>query len=485
MKLEPIPQAPKKVKYALTVPQSVLFADLSLQGSLQESFQTAMHINYEPEYILIDNGAMSWNYDADDSFVTALLGEANTEQALAKFINTMGVTARNVDKVSKIISSSASRRKGNKEDIIEDLETYWSAYKLHMTSLFTFWNVEFLLSIELTRLLEEIGKEDEIKKGLARFLKPNEANYFVLERVQLNKIANRFLSDSSSDKITKQTENKELLSALQNHIVIFGFLLAPFNLDNPPSVESLLEQLQDMNKNENFSLSQFGNNSFEDLPHNVRVLAKLAQAFTFWKTERLDILSLCDSRVNELYKETATLLSIDINQLVCMTSAEIIASLRSGSPVVSAELRKTRMDAYCLLLHNKKIAFYQPSTNAEKDTNGQQITVGTTIQGVVASSGVTKGKVRILLDTNSLKELQTGDILVTTMTRPEMGAVLDKAGAFITDEGGLMCHAAIISREMKKPCIIGTENATKILQTGMTVEVDAKKGIVTILELAK
>lgn len=63
-----------------------------------------------------------------------------------------------------------------------------------------------------------------------------------------------------------------------------------------------------------------------------------------------------------------------------------------------------------------------------------------------------------------------------------MGAALDRAAGFITDEGGLLCHAAIISREMKKPCVIATGNATSALKTGDLIEVDGTQGIVKIIQ---
>ncbi len=68
------------------------------------------------------------------------------------------------------------------------------------------------------------------------------------------------------------------------------------------------------------------------------------------------------------------------------------------------------------------------------------------------------------------------------MTTPDFIPAMKKASAIITDEGGITCHAAIVSRELKKPCIIGTTNATKILRNGDSVEVDANNGIVKILE---
>jgi phosphoenolpyruvate synthase/pyruvate phosphate dikinase len=104
------------------------------------------------------------------------------------------------------------------------------------------------------------------------------------------------------------------------------------------------------------------------------------------------------------------------------------------------------------------------------------------IKGVSASAGKIRGRVRIILDPKREKmDFAKGDILVTSMTRPEFLPLMKKASAFITDEGGITCHAAIVAREMKKPCIIGMKNATDVLRDGQMVEVDANKGVVRIL----
>ena len=79
-------------------------------------------------------------------------------------------------------------------------------------------------------------------------------------------------------------------------------------------------------------------------------------------------------------------------------------------------------------------------------------------------------------------KFQEGQILVACMTQPEFVPAMKKAIAIITDEGGLTCHAAIISRELKKPCIISTKKATRVLKDGMKVEVNATEGYVKIFK---
>ena len=79
---------------------------------------------------------------------------------------------------------------------------------------------------------------------------------------------------------------------------------------------------------------------------------------------------------------------------------------------------------------------------------------------------------------SDLPKVQKGDILVASMTMPQYIPAMEKAAGFITDEGGITCHAAIIARELDVPCIVGTKNATKLLKDGDKVELDAIKGII-------
>jgi len=104
------------------------------------------------------------------------------------------------------------------------------------------------------------------------------------------------------------------------------------------------------------------------------------------------------------------------------------------------------------------------------------------LKGQTANRGYVKGRVKILRRIVQIKDLKRGEILVTPMTTPDFVLAVKKSAAIVTDEGGMTCHAAIIAREMNKPCIIGTKIATKVLKDGDLVEVDANRGIVKILK---
>ena len=104
------------------------------------------------------------------------------------------------------------------------------------------------------------------------------------------------------------------------------------------------------------------------------------------------------------------------------------------------------------------------------------------VKGTTAFAGKIRGLVRIISSAKNHALVKRGDIIVTSMTTPDMLPLMRKAAGFVTDEGGITCHAAIVAREMKKPCIIGTKIATQVFREGDLVEVDANKGVVRIIK---
>lgn len=99
-------------------------------------------------------------------------------------------------------------------------------------------------------------------------------------------------------------------------------------------------------------------------------------------------------------------------------------------------------------------------------------------KGLPASPGIGRGKIKLIKDISEIHLVKEGDILVTEMTNPDMVPAMRKAAGVVTDEGGRTCHAAIVSRELQIPCIVGAKNATKVLKDGTFVTVDATRGVV-------
>ncbi len=125
----------------------------------------------------------------------------------------------------------------------------------------------------------------------------------------------------------------------------------------------------------------------------------------------------------------------------------------------------------------KKLYILQsrPITTIKPDEKEELIVLA---KGLAASPGIGRGKVKLIEDLNNINQVDDGDILVTGMTNPDMVPAMRKCGAVITDEGGRTCHAAIVSRELGIPCIVGAKNATKTLKDGQFVTVDSTRGVV-------
>ena len=104
------------------------------------------------------------------------------------------------------------------------------------------------------------------------------------------------------------------------------------------------------------------------------------------------------------------------------------------------------------------------------------------VQGSVASLGHAIGKAKIILSQSDFAKFEQGDILIAPMTTPDFVPLMKKAAAIVTDEGGITCHAAIVSRELGVPCIIGTQIASKVFKDGELIEVKANHGVVRRME---
>jgi pyruvate, water dikinase len=118
----------------------------------------------------------------------------------------------------------------------------------------------------------------------------------------------------------------------------------------------------------------------------------------------------------------------------------------------------------------------RPITTIGKKIEEGKIEGEVILSGLGASPGVGSGKVKIVMDLSDLDKITSGDVLVTKMTNPDMVVSMQKSAAIITDEGGLTAHAAIVSREMGIPAVVGTREATAKLKDGDIVTVDGASG---------
>ncbi len=127
------------------------------------------------------------------------------------------------------------------------------------------------------------------------------------------------------------------------------------------------------------------------------------------------------------------------------------------------------------LVQTRPITTLKPA-GPRTDTREAEPSGKTRVRGLGASPGVASGRVRVLGAPSEGGQLQTGEVLVAPMTSPDWVPTMRRASAIVTDRGGMTCHAAIVSRELHKPCVVGTRTATRALRDGEGVTVDGTTG---------
>lgn len=164
--------------------------------------------------------------------------------------------------------------------------------------------------------------------------------------------------------------------------------------------------------------------------------------------------------------------------IVCMTKPELDIYFAERNLPASKELASRQKSAALVITRKESIVTTDETQISKIELLNVKPMKDGEVKGNIAFKGKVIGKARIVYDPTESKEFSKGDILITGMTRPEYVPLMEKAAAIVTDSGGLLCHAAIVARELGKPCIIGTQFATKMFRDGDLIEVDANIGIV-------
>jgi phosphohistidine swiveling domain-containing protein len=191
---------------------------------------------------------------------------------------------------------------------------------------------------------------------------------------------------------------------------------------------------------------------------------------------------------NGLLDEIARRLGVSRLDLLSYSYLELGQAIKTGKPISQTEQASRLANGFVFVIKHGQFSLTTGKNKIKKIIKKEGIEEPfakliniSEFKGLPASPGIIKAKARVLEDASMIDQLEEGEILVTYMTTIEFVPAFRKAAAVITDEGGMSCHAAIISREFKLPCVVGTKVATRVVQTGDWLEVDANKGIIKIL----
>lgn len=229
--------------------------------------------------------------------------------------------------------------------------------------------------------------------------------------------------------------------------------------------------------------------AFSEQENNPTLKENLSKASKFKDKVREymnEVLFETDGYANEVFQILGKQIKINPSVLNNLTQQEILDLFDDKKP--NAELVSKRENAF-VINYDRSQTLQGWEASEILDEFRENVSEDNVVTGKTASIGTATGKVKIInvdysdltILSKEIAKMNEGDILISETTAPELIIACKKAAAIVTDIGGLLSHAAIVSREFGIPCIVGTENATKVFKDGDIVKVDAEKGTVEMI----
>lgn len=288
-------------------------------------------------------------------------------------------------------------------------------------------------------------------------------------------------------KISSLTTEKEKKEKIKQHLQKYSWIKAvSFAGGKEYSYEDVIEELEELKNYREKNLEENKKRRkelIEKYKFNKEIIAlsDLTILFTHWQDLRKENTLMSTTLATKYVKEMARKRNIDANILNYLYFPELKNFVRGK---INLEEIKWRKEGTYFIFSQDKFEVYKPEEVKDilDKILKRDVKKVKELKGMCASRGNVKGKVKIVKNVNELNKVNKGDVLVMATTRPEHLPAMKRAAAIVTDEGGVTCHASIISRELGIPCIIGTRIASQVLKDGDMVEVDAEKGVVRIIE---
>ncbi len=374
----------------------------------------------------------------------------------------------------------------SEDNLIESFKRYWSLYE----------EVVFGMAID-------IYFDDILCSELSSFLKKKINNKSKYNRV--------FSIITAPIKLTRtQKEESGFLNLLLQKKPNFEFHLKkwafiPMWFDNSPWTIKDLRRRAELYKNEvENKINEFSsliktrkqeiNKIISELdpPKRIIELINIISEFAHLRQEGEIQISYHNYQGLSIRKMICTKLNISLNDLKFLTDTEIIENLQKlNSNIKNIIIERQK---YCFAIFKNGNYFIYTSKQAQLKVNEikskiienvktdvKKIKAQNTLRGIIGSIGTAKGKVFVIHKLEDLDKIKKENIMIVSGTSVEYISAMERAAGIISEYGGITSHAAVIARELNKPCIIQVKNATKLLKNNELIELDAEKGIITIL----
>jgi len=469
-------------------------------------------VNYQA--VGIENGFLRQVYDLEDynAFARFFFNKLINEKEFARKVlkNIYGLI-KEFYSFNKKFAKKDLTKLSNKQlaEFFEKFYNYffqistWSvpfAFTEYGTSLWTNASTEYLNSCQ-------IPKKYTVSKAYQILTSNRKKTYTAQEKEDILKLAIEVKQSKILSKIFKkptelikkilENKNNKFLDKIKNHTKKYNWI--NFGFEGPLlDIEYFISSIKDYarNKNPKQELNQI-KKWFETLSEKQNQLIKeikidakhkwmfwIIKEFGFQKTFRKDVEYYAYYIYDMVLKEFGRRFHLTVKQGHYLLKDEIIAILLNKKRVNVDKINERIKSSFYVVIRGKaKLLTGKQARDFIKKIKSRPIPKNLKeLSGQCACGGYSKGKAKIIKNKEDYKKFKTDDILVSYATNPNMVSLMKKSSAIITDEGGITCHAAIVSRELGIPCVIGTRFATKVLKDGQLVEVDANKGIVKIIK---
>ncbi len=475
---------------------NLFFVSLFLRTFI-EDLSNAYGVGLKNNFVEIKNQYLKYVVDTAvfDKAAQHYFNLTKTKPSFAKQVNeNLFKETQQVNLLSKELLSTDFSRKTNAE-----LVSYVERYSQLMQAMITWGMLPVVMEIRspvytdfLTSIVDKKNREmkanisiSEAVAVLSSFDGETEAKH---EQRKLLKLAIKIKQSNNAVENLLEFQNE-----LEKHAAQFGWLAYGYGgpawkrVDYEDAIRSILKENPEK--------------MLEELEHNEEKLAVQKQLFesklcltdlekTFFaigrdfmkgKALRREAMSFAAYGSEPLHKEIAKRLNLSFLQVRFMLFEEMKRVL-NGEKVDENELTKrTKYVIYGLFNHGEDevIATGKDAEKYSKLIAHEEIDLNLKeLTGTCACPGKAMGAVKLIHRPEDMSKMQKGDVLVSYATTPDIVSAMRLASAIVTDMGGLTSHAAIVSREMNIPCIIGTKIATKFFKDGDNVAVDATSGIV-------
>lgn len=415
-----------------------------------------------------------WKNDYDNVFRTSKRAAKGKGKFFDKLIKESVILKKRLLKVE-------SQYLGKK---VSATKSYYDFFET-MQEMVGVWQAIFPIADGAEAAFNEIME----KKGLnpndfSEIFKPKRESWLTEQSRQAEKIwetirengLERVLMMSASDaRRALQKKAPGLLRKMDRHVEYFKWFGTHHFWGYPFSFEKLLQQIKETGQK-----PKIVKKVPPRLPREAVWLAKELDRLIFWRLHYAEITDRFIFSFWPLFKNFSRANSLPWDYYIWMTSEEFEEMILKNK-MISLKILKEREKSYAWILKDNKEYFF--TGQKVKEVLGQlgyfkKVAAQTEIKGVPGCPGSARGKVRVVTSPKATLKFKTGEILVVPETTPDFVPLMKKAAAIVTDQGGITSHAAIVSRELNKPCVIGTKIATKVLHDGDLVEVDAEKGVV-------